>query len=302
MKKIILATVIALLSINTVSACEICGCGLGNYHIGLMPQFTHKFLGLRYQYRQFKTVMADDATQFSHDYYKTMELWGGWNIGKHWQVLAIIPVNFVHQVSDDGVTNNQGLGDIALMVNYKVLDLNSKSGKSRVNQQLWLGAGVKLPTGKFDVDATDPAIVSLANTQTGSASTDFMLNAMYNVSIKKLGINTSASYKLNTRNKDNYSFGNKFSGSTYLSYTVTKKDFSFIPNLGLLYENSSVNKLNKVTVAETGGNLFAGAAGLEIGYKKFTVGTNVQLPISQRYSSGQTELKVRGMVHVSFGF
>lgn len=303
MKKFILATVVMLLSMNTVSACEICGCGLGNYYIGLLPQFNHKFIGLRYQYRQFKTVMANDPTQFSHDYYKTVELWAGWNIGKRWQVLAILPYNYVHQVSDDGVTNNQGIGDMAAMVNYKVFDKMSGMGKTgSFAQQLWVGAGIKLPTGKFSIDATDPALVAIANTQTGTASTDFMLNAMYNMRINKIGINTSASYKLNTTNKDKYTFGNKFSASSFASYTVSKGQFAFVPNIGLMYENSAVNKLDKVTVAQTGGNLLAGSAGLEMSFKKFTVGANVQLPISQSYASGQTDLKVRGMVHVTFAF
>jgi hypothetical protein len=303
MKKSVLIILSVLLSVNTVNACEICGCGLGNYYIGLLPQFNHKFFGLRYQYRQFKTVMSGDPTQFSHDYYKTMELWAGWNIGKRWQVLAILPYNYVHQVSDDGVTNNQGIGDIAAMVNYKVFDKMGGIGKSgSFAQQLWVGVGVKLPTGKFNVDATDPALVAIANTQTGTASTDFMLNAMYNVRINKIGINTSASYKLNTTNRDKYTFGNKFSASSFASYTVSKGALAFVPNIGILYENSAVNKLDKVTVAQTGGNLLAGSAGLEISFKKFTVGSNVQLPISQNYASGQTDLKVRGMMHVTFAF
>jgi hypothetical protein len=297
MKKIILASAIALLSFTTVNACEICGCGLGNYYIGLLPQFSHKFFGLRYQFRSFHTVLANDATQFSRDYYKTVEFWAGWNIGKRWQVIAILPYNYIHQVSDDGVTNNQGIGDIAVMGNYKVFD---RSSRHSFTQQLWLGAGIKLPTGKFNVDATDPALVALANTQTGSASTDFMLNAMYNIKIKKVGINTSASYKINTANKDNYSFGNKFSSSSFAFYPMAKGEFGIVPNIGMMYEQTAPNKLAKETVAQTGGNLLSTAAGLELNYRKISIGANVQLPLHQNFSDGQTDLKVKGMVHVSF--
>ncbi len=300
MKKIILIFIIALFSFNTTRACEICGCGLGNYYIGLLPQFNHKFIGLRYQYRRYKTVMADDPTQFSNDYYKTAELWGGWNIGKKWQILAILPYNVVHQVSDDGVTNNQGIGDIAMMVNYKVFDKTSTS-RSFV-QQLWIGAGLKLPTGKFDIDATDPALVSLANTQTGSASTDFMLNAIYNIQVNKWGINTGASYKLNTANKDDYTFGNKFSASSFVSYTLSKKSLAVVPNVGIMYEHSAPSKLNKDNIAQTGGDFLTTALGLDVRIKNFTVGANMQLPLSQNLSSGQTELKAKGMVHVTFAF
>ncbi len=300
MRKFICATTVALLLSISANACEICGCGLGSYYIGMMPQFSHKFIGLRYQYRRFHTVMADDASQFSNDYYKTTELWAGWNIGKKWQLIAILPYNIVHQVSDDGVTNNQGIGDIAVMANYKLFDLNSNRNGRAFAQQLWFGAGIKVPTGKFNVDATDPALVAVANTQTGSASTDFMLNAMYNVRINKLGINTSASYKINTSNRDKYSFGNKFSAGSMVYYAAKKGAVGIMPNMGLMFENTASNSLQKVTVAQTGGHLFSASAGLELSYKKLTVGASVQLPLSQNFSNGQTELKSKGMLHVTF--
>lgn len=302
MKKIFLIITITISSFSTTYACEICGCGQGNYFLGLMPQFKHHFIGFRYHFKRFNTVMADDPTQFSRDYYKTMELWGGWNFGKKWQVLAVIPYNFVHQVSDDGITNNQGIGDIALMVNYKLFDKSKTTKGKTITQQLWIGAGIKAPTGKFNVDATDPALIAIANTQTGTASTDFMLNAMYNISINKIGINTSSSYKLNTTNSDKYTFGNRFSASSIASYTIKKDQISILPNLGLLYEHTAINKLNKQQVAQTGGYLLTAAGGVEVGYKKFTVGANIQLPISQRFASGQTELKLKGMMHVTYAF
>jgi hypothetical protein len=303
MKKIFLILAITILSTSMTHACEICGCGQGNYYIGLMPQFKHHFIGLRYHFKRFNTVMADDPTQFSRDYYKTMELWGGWNFGKKWQVLAVIPYNFIHQVSDDGVTNNQGIGDIALMVNYKLFDKSKTTAKGKmIDQQLWIGAGVKAPTGKFNIDATDPALIAIANTQTGTASTDFMLNAMYNISINKIGINTNASYKLNTTNSDKYTFGNRFSASSIASYTIKKDQITILPNLGLLYENTAINKLDKQKLAQTGGGLLTAAGGVELGYKKFIVGANIQLPISQRFASGQTEVKLKGMMHVTYAF
>jgi hypothetical protein len=303
MKKIIAAIAVTLICIQPAAACEICGCGLGNYYIGLLPQFNHKFIGLRYQYRSFKTVMTDNPSQFSRDYYKTVELWAGWNIGKKWQILAILPYNAIHQVSDDGITNNNGIGDIALMTNYKVFDKSSTSKKgSAVLQQFWLGAGIKAPTGKFNIDAADPALVAIANTQTGTASTDFMLTAMYNVRINKVGINTGAAYKINTTNSDKYIFGNKFSANSFLSYSVTKGKNLIVPNAGVLFETTTANKLNKQIIAQTGGHLFAAAAGLELGFNKVTVGANIQLPLSQNFSARQTDMKIKGMAHISFSF
>jgi hypothetical protein len=295
MRKFILTLGVSIIFLSA-NACEICGCGLGNYYIGLLPHFNHRFFGIRYHFNSFRTRLTNDPTQFSNDFYQTVELWSGFNVGKRMQVLVFVPYNFNHQVSDEGTTNINGFGDAAMMLNYKLVDVI----KNKVSQQFWMGAGIKLPTGKFTVDASDPDVAAIANTQRGSGSTDYFVNTMYNVRINNWGVNTSATYKVNTANKSDYKFGNKFSGSSFVYYAASAGKTTISPNVGLMYEHTKTSELNKANIDLTGGSLFQAAAGLEIGFKKMAVGFNAQLPVAQNFAGGQTKAKVKGMVHITF--
>ncbi|MBK7562102.1 MAG: transporter [Chitinophagaceae bacterium] len=302
MKKIITSIVFSVF-LYTANACEICGCGLGNYYIGILPHFKNKFIGLRYQYHSFRTKMNDDPSQFSKDFYQTTEIWAGWSITKKLQILAFVPYNFNHQVSDEGTSNLKGFGDIALLLNYKVLDINSKNSTGKkVSQELWIGGGVKLPTGRFEIEAGNPDIASMANMQRGSGSSDVMLNTMYNIRVAKWGINTNASYKINSANKDDYKFGNKFSASSFVYYAAQAFKTVISPNIGLQYEHNQASQLINSKINLTGGSILQVAAGVEFGFNKMAIGFNTQLPATQNFADGQTKSKIKGMVHVTFAF
>jgi hypothetical protein len=294
--------IVAFLSVFSSSfACDICGCGLGNYYIGLVPQFNKHFIGLRYQYQSFHTQLASDPSQFSNDYFQTIEVWGGMNIGKRWQVLAFVPFNFNQQNSDDGIERKNGLGDVAALLNYSLLEKSSSICNDKMMfQQLWVGAGVKLPTGKAVIDPSASDLVALANSQLGSGSTDFMLNAAYSLHIDKWGFTTNANYKMNTENKESYRFGNRIASNSFLFYTIKTKAISITPNIGFQYEHTNGSSLQNQKVDETGGYSTFGTIGVEASVGKINIGMNLQNPLSQEYASGQTKANTRAMVHVTF--
>ena len=98
-----------------------------------------------------------------------------------------------------------------VIANYKLFERSSATqSKKLITQQFCIGGGVKLATNKFNADPADGALVALANKQTGSASTDYLLNAQYNISINKFGVSAGARYKINTANTDQYYLGTNF--------------------------------------------------------------------------------------------
>ena len=297
MKRTSLFILFVIFSISSF-ACSICGCGGSNIYFGLLPDFDQRFISLRYHHSQFHTQLAGDPSQFSTNYYNSVEVLGGFTLSPRIKTLVFVPFHFNKQVDDDGKTTKNGVGDISLIGQY--LLLRSKPG-NRVQQQLWVGGGIKAPTGVFNTDPHDSTTtIADINAQLGTGSIDYLLNASYTLSIGSAGINTSAAYKINSRNKDDYKYGNKFNANCIAFYQVPVGRQILSPNIGIGYESIARNVLEGSKVQYTGSHVTTALAGVEYTMRKIGFGLNAQLPVEQNFAEGQTRLQWKMMAHVTF--
>lgn len=307
MKKLIIVSLILLFTITASKACDICGCGVGSYYLGILPEYNKRFIGLRYQHKTLQThlgPMGECTPLTADETYQSVELWGGWNIGKRFRVLAFIPYNFNERKSQSSTGSKDGLGDIALMGYYKFFDHTGNMGGKLLIQSLYIGAGVKLPTGKYEASERLAVQESPNNFQLGTESTDFTLNAAYDVRWNDIGVNANVNYKMNTENKYDYRYGNKFTSNILLYHKFrVAKVVSVSPNIGILYETAAKDvESKKYDVAVSGGYSLSAVGGLEFSMKGLSFGANYQNVRSQDLAAGRAKAGNRVMVHMSLPF
>lgn len=302
MKKII-SVLIVLITPVMIFACDICGCGVGNNYIGILPEFQKHVFGIRYRTNSMLThIGVGGATTYltTQENYRITELWGGWNINEKFRVMASLPYSF-NEKTNQGITETKnGIGDVSVFGFYQLLNKRSSHGNSLLVQSLWLGAGVKLATGKYNPADHLATNASLNLFQLGTGSYDFNIQTMYDIRLQDAGINVTGGYKMNTANKYDYQYGNRLNvnGQFYYKFR-TRQQIMIAPNTGIQYEQSAVDRDGTVRVASSGGNLLLGTVGMETAFKRFSIGGNYQTPLSQHLAKGMAKAQDRWMIHVA---
>jgi len=142
MKKYI-CSIILLLALPMLSiACDICGCGVGNNYIGILPEFRRQVFGLRYRYNSLLTHVGVGGTTTyltTKENYQTLEAWGGWNITKNIRVMASIPYSFNERINQGSSRSKNGLGDITVWGYYQLIN----NRKPVLSKKLLVQSGTK---------------------------------------------------------------------------------------------------------------------------------------------------------------
>lgn len=310
-KHFVLTTLLLIMTTGWTQACDICGCGAGSYYLGILPDFNKRFIGLRYQHKTLTTHLGPigNRTPLTADEtYESMELWGAWNFGERWRVMTILPYNInTRHVAGSGQRGyKDGFGDVAVMGFYRVFEqsVTTRASKLLVHS-LWAGAGIKAPTGSYDEGERSAVSQDAPNNfQLGTASTDFMINAAYDVRLMDAGLNANVTYKINTANRFDYRYGNKLTANVlaYYKFNIQNK-VRIAPNAGAIFETQDKDVVyGQYHVAQSGGRSGTGVAGIEINAGKVSLGGNFQRPLSQDLADGRVTAGNRWLAHVSFSF
>lgn len=307
MKNYITIFVILFLFIsNSSTACDLCGCGVGNYYLGVMPQFQKNFVGLRYRTASFDSHLGGNSNYSSlfatQERFYTAEVWARYYPHPKLQLLAFLPYQWNFQDEKNKTKSISGLSDISLIAQYELLNTTNDTISQTFEHSFFVGGGVKLPTGKSNFNEEDVLQVANPNFQLGTGSTDFLLTTQYTLRYKKAGFTADISYKINTENNENYRFGNRLSGNATLFYVKQLGKLGIMPTVGMYYEQNQKDKRNAKTVFDTGGNLLNAVFGAQLYTGRFMVGLNYHTPLKQNLANHQIKAKDRMMIQMAFLF
>ncbi|GAA4435206.1 hypothetical protein GCM10023091_11220 [Ravibacter arvi] len=295
-------TALLLVAVIPGKACDVCGCANSGSYFGLMPQSHKSIVGVRYNYLHFETHPGNKLL-FTKETFHVAEAFARFFPLKRVQVMAFVPYRFDQQVTSAITKKNSGLGDISALASYNIFNsLMDGSSSSGLTHSLMLGGGIKLPTGRFRFNEDDPLQVANANFQLGTGSVDFIANAFYNLNWEKWGLSANVSRKFNTKNAENYRFGDQVYGTAELFRSIETGFGSLVPSIGVYAEHMGYGSKDGVKLDMTGGSLINGTAGLNWFTEKWTLGINAQLPIAQNSASGHVYLRDRFQVQLGFLF
>ena len=299
MKKILIA-LFAMTIVYSSKACDVCGCGVGNFNPYMFPHLAQKFISVGYNYRYYRSNAHDDLgnEMLNKEYYQSFSLAGQFTIARRIELMGYLPFQSNMQKGPEGNKSLNKLGDAIFLANYRLVDHISSDNKLR--QTFVAGGGIKLPTGSYHYEEGSEKGVDNPNFQAGTGSTDFLLNGSYSLRYKKIAMSTGITYKMNTSNKEDYRFGNRLLTMVQFKYVKDVRNISVIPNMGLIVEKMNQDRESGASVDHTGGHNVQATVGLDVNNRRIAAGIFYSKPINQDLAMGHIQAMPGVNIHVSF--
>lgn len=283
--------------------CDLCGC-----YFGIEPNYSNNLIGIRYSYFKFvnepHTVIANpnvdhetDPTQTETEIYSKVELVAKYNVNQKLRLLLTVP----YKLNDINGKAVRDLGDILLMGQYLVYASEmSLKNESRYRQRVYLGAGIKAPTGAYNKQLTFG--VTEPHFQPGTGAFDFLVNGTYFAKYKDFGFNADASYSMATTNKNEYRFANRFNTSAAVFYQYAIDQTGIMPHLGVYFENAGHDKQNNIEVEDSGGSVLFLTGGTDVYFSDFSLNLTYQYPLQDKLYGDQVGNKFRVIAGLNYFF
>lgn len=289
-----------LLSVASVAqACEICGCTISGQQFGILPQFTTHFVGLRYGHRSFYADHSlSEGREAPNEYFTTVELLGRYSITPRLQVIASLPYRHSIKHESYGSISSSGVGDASLTALYSVID-QGELFDGRWSQNLQIGGGVKLPTGKHNYE--DSFGQWFPGLQNGSGSTDLQIMANYILRHKKVGALLEVSGRLNGKNSaQDFRFGHRFTSSLRGFGVISWGASTIMPSAGIMWDAAQQDLYQGEALHASGGNTVFGHIGVDILTSRIAVGATYNPTIVDDFAGGAIQSRNRFSCQILF--
>lgn len=277
--------------------CDACGCSASGGSMGFSSMLNPNFVGVRYFHQSYTSrdgIFANSP--WIDENFNTIQAWARIPVSDKIQISALIPYHFHERQAITNSENIAGLGDITVMGLYTLYETQKDSAVFR--HKLNVGAGIKIPTGKF-TEANNLGSIN-QSFQLGTGSWDYSVVSEYVINRKNLGLNTTLNYIFKTENSKNYQYGDQFNYASTLFYLFDLQSIQIVPQAGLAGEIYQSNRQYSMNVPNTAGDILFGKFGFEIGKDKFSVGVNGMLPINQNLSNHAMKANYRWSINLNY--
>lgn len=278
------------------------GCPSGGGYLGIVPQFSKNFVGLRYRYRGF-SVNGSEHGQLVNNVrhsFQTTELWGRFYPAKRIQLFVFLPFQMNTETEGKTTSYLEGIGDVSFIATYNVINTGDSLDQDW-KHNLLLGGGLKLPTGKYQQRDEGKQMYPIYF-QSGTGAYSVLFNAIYTVRYNKIGLNTDFNYRYNGKNELDYSFGNLMTASASLFYWLNLGSVAVLPSVGTYIENAKRDIEYGYYLNDTGGTLGYVSLGADIYSGRLAIGVNIQKPYWQDTPLRNQKNDLRAMANVAWLF
>lgn len=291
--------------------CDLCGC-----FFGIEPNYNQNSVGIRYSYFKFEndpvsttTTMAvlnrgpgfpsvdheTDPNKQETEIYSKIEIVGKYNVNKNLRLLLTIP----YKLNDINGKNVRDFGDVSITAQYLLYATEmSLKNESRYRQRVYVGLGIKAPTGAFNKQLTYG--ITEPHFQPGTGAFDFQFSGTYFAKYKDFGFNADASYSIATTNKNEYQFANRFNANSSVFYQFPIDEVGFLPHAGVYLETAGFDKQSNVEVDDSGGNVLFLTGGLDVYFSSFSLNMTYQYPVQDKLNGSQVPNKFRIITGLSY--
>lgn len=281
-------------------ACCYSGSGSG---YSILPNLNKHVMGIRYSHRNFvsetQSINPETNRTLTRQQLNSLEIFGRFNLNDRLQLSVFLPFSFIEHTFRSQTNRAAGLGDMSFLFQYQVLKQNTCHTK-KANHQLRVGLGTKLPTGEFVMNKQGMFNTGL---QLGTGSIDFIGSVVYTYRIKKFGVNTTASYLLNTTNNKGYKLGNKIQTGTNFFYLFDVSELQLMPAVGINYEHQFSNQQAGAVLGFTGGDFMTIPLGFDLYYRQLAFSVSVSPAVMNRLNwKGENKNKYNIEAGVFYNF